>query len=390
MHARNAILTRFFMVLAGALLATTLAACGGGYGSGGGGGGGGGGGMCGGAYQPTCPPPTVSITAPMTGASVSGTMVAITAMATASATYSLTIASVQFFVDGTSIGTVMTSPYTVNWDSTKVTSGSHSLTATATDSHGGTATSTAVMVTTTGMAAAAMSSAQVFPTTSSKAVGVARISVAPDTGAVSGTVSVSGMTARTVTINQGFAGSTGEAVVTLAPRAGSAGEFAVPANVTLSAEQVVAFSQGRLYVIATSTANPNGEIRGQLAPDNVRVTFSELTASREAAALGMRASGVAAATVDTRAGTLTVHVNSAGVEDATNARVLGAAAGTPLADLARSPVEMGHFSTELARISPAEVESFEAGRLSVSVAAAATPAGAIGGPIRPEAATGAN
>ena len=388
MHARNAILTRFFMVLAGALLATTLAACGGGYGSGGGGGGGGGGGMCGGAYQPMCPPPTVSLTAPMAG-TVSGT-VAITATAMASTTYSLTIVSVQFFVDGTSLMTVTTSPYTVNWDSTKVTAGNHSLTATATDSHGGTATSTAVMVTTTGMAAAAMSAAQVFPTPSSKAVGVARISVAPDTGAVSGTVSLSGMTARTVTVNQGFAGSTGEAVVTLAPRAGSAGEFAVPANVTLSAEQVTAFSQGRLYVIATSTANPNGEIRGQLAPDNVRVTFSELTASREAAALGMRASGVAAATVDTRAGTLTVHVNSAGVEDATNARVLGAAAGRPLADLARSPVEMGHFSTELARISAAEVESFEAGRLSVSVAAAATPAGAIGGPIGPEAATGAN
>jgi len=386
MHARNAILTRFFMVLAGALLATTLAACGGGYGSSGGGGGGGG--MCGGAYQPMCPPPTVSLTAPMAG-TVSGT-VAITATAMASTTYSLTIVSVQFFVDGTSLMTVTTSPYTVNWDSTKVTAGNHSLTATATDSHGGTATSTAVMVTTTGMAAAAMSSAQVFPTPSSKAVGVARISVAPDTGAVSGTVSLSGMTARTVTVNQGFAGSTGEAVVTLAPRAGSAGEFAVPANVTLSAEQVTAFSQGRLYVIATSAANPNGEIRGQLAPDNVRVTFSELTASREAAALGMRASGVAAATVDTRAGTLTVHVNSAGVEDATNARVLGAAAGRPLADLARSPVEMGHFSTELARISAAEVESFEAGRLSVSVAAAATPAGAIGGPIGPDAATGAN
>ncbi|HXB17891.1 MAG TPA: CHRD domain-containing protein [Steroidobacteraceae bacterium] len=374
------------MVLAGALLATTLAACGGGYGSSGGGGGGGG--MCGGAYQPMCPPPTVSLTAPMAG-TVSGT-VAITATAMASTTYSLTIVSVQFFVDGTSLMTVTTSPYTVNWDSTKVTAGNHSLTATATDSHGGTATSTAVMVTTTGMAAAAMSAAQVFPTPSSKAVGVARISVAPDTGAVSGTVSLSGMTARTVTVNQGFAGSTGEAVVTLAPRAGSAGEFAVPANVTLSAEQVTAFSQGRLYVIATSTANPNGEIRGQLAPDNVRVTFSELTASREAAALGMRASGVAAATVDTRAGTLTVHVNSAGVEDATNARVLGAAAGRPLADLARSPVEMGHFSTELARISAAEVESFEAGRLSVSVAAAATPAGAIGGPIGPDAATGAN
>jgi Bacterial Ig domain/CHRD domain len=387
MHARHAVLTRFFTVLAGALLATALAACGG-YGGGGGNYGGGGGATCGSGYQQMCPPPTVAITAPAAGATVSGT-VAITATATASATYSLTIASVQFFVDGTSVGMATTSPYTVNWDSTKVTSGSHSLTATATDSHGDSATSTAVMVSTTGMAAA-MSAAQIFPTPSSRASGVARISVDSVTGAVSGTVSVSGMTARTVTLNQGFAGSSGEAVVTLAPRAGSAGEFAVPANVTLSAEQARAFSQGGLYALATSTANPSGEIRGQLAPDNVRVTFSQLTPSRAAAALGMRASGVAATTVDTRAGTLTVHVNTAGVEDATSARVLGAAGGTPLAELARSPVEMGHFSTELAPLSAAAVESFEAGRLSVSVAAAATPAGAIGGPIRPEAATGAN
>jgi hypothetical protein len=387
MHARHAVLTRFFTVLAGALLATALAACGG-YGGGGGNYGGGGGATCGSGYQQMCPPPTVAITAPAAGATVSG-MVAITATATASATYSLTIASVQFFVDGTSVGTATTSPYTVNWDSTKVTSGSHSLTAMATDSHGDSATSTAVMVSTTGMAAA-MSAAQIFPTPSSRASGVARISVDSVTGAVSGTVSVSGMTARTVTLNQGFAGSSGEAVVTLAPRAGSAGEFAVPANVTLSAEQARAFSQGGLYALATSTANPSGEIRGQLAPDNVRVNFSQLTPSRAAAALGMRASGVAATTVDTRAGTLTVHVNTAGVEDATSARVLGAAGGTPLAELARSPVEMGHFSTELAPLSAAAVESFEAGRLSVSVAAAATPAGAIGGPIRPEAATGAN
>lgn len=385
MHARHPILTRTLMTFAGALMATALTACGGGYGSGSGGGGGGGG-TCGGAYQPMCPPPTVALTAPAAGATVSG-MVALTATATASATYSLTIASVQFFVDGTtSLGMATMSPYTVNWDSTKVVSGSHLLTATATDSHGGTATSMAVMVTTTGMAAA-MSSAQIFPTPSSRAAGVARISVASDTGAVSGTVTVSGMSARAVTINQGFAGSTGEALVTLAPRAGSAGEFAVPANVTLSAEQARAFAQGRLYVIATSAANPNGEIRGQLAPEGVRVTFSQLSTAPEAAALGMSASGVAATTVDRRAGTLTVHVNSAGVEAATTARVLGGAGGTPLAELARSPVEMGHFSTELAPVSAAVVESFEAGRLSVSVAASATPAGAIGGPISPDAPT---
>jgi len=191
---------------------------------------------------------------------------------------------------------------------------------------------------------------------------------------------VSGMTAQTVTINQGFAGSRGEAVVTLAPR--GAGEFAVPANVTLSPEQAAAFAQGRLYVIATSAAHPNGEIRGQLAPAGVQVTFSELDASPEAAALGLSASGVAATTLNARAGTLTVHVDTSGIDDATGARVLGGA-GAPVADLARSPVEMGHFSTELARISAAEVESFEAGRLSVSVASAAAPEGALRGQVEP-------
>lgn len=375
------------MTLAGACMATALAACGG---YGGGSYGVGGGSSCGNGYQVMCPPPTVSLTSPMGGATVSGS-VAITATAAAGAGYNLTITSVQFYVDNTSIGTATTSPYTVNWDAAMATNGSHSLTAKATDSMGDAMTSQAVMVTVTGgVAAAVMSSVQVFPTPDSRASGMARIHVDSNTGAVSGTVTLSGMTARTVSLNQGFAGSAGEAVVTLVPRAGSAGEFVVPPNVTLSAEQAGAFVQGRLYVIATSDANPNGEIRGQLAPESVRVTFSGLDASPEAAALGLRASGVAATTVDTRAGTLTVHVNTAGVEDATAASVLSGAAGIPLAELARSPVEMGHFSTELARISAADVESFEAGRLSVSVAASSAPAAALRGAISPDAATAGN
>ncbi|HYB66592.1 MAG TPA: CHRD domain-containing protein [Steroidobacteraceae bacterium] len=384
MDARHPILTRLLMVLAGGLMAAVLTACGG-YG-GSNYGGGGGGGMCGGGYgQVACP--TVSVTAPAANANVSGAAVPLTATAAAAPGY--TIASVQFFVDGTtSVGTVMAAPYTVNWDSTKVANGNHSITAKATDNIGGSMTSAAVMVNVMN-GAVAMSASQIFPMPSSKASGVARVSVESATGAVSGTVTLSGMSARTVTINQGFAGSTGEAVVTLAPREGSSGEFVVPANVNLSAEQAGAFAQGRLYVIATSAAHPNGEIRGQLAPDGVHVTFSELGASPEAAALGLRASGVAAATVDAHAGTLTVHVNTAGVEDATGARVVSGA-GTALADLARSPVEMGHFSTELVRISASDVESFEAGRLSVSVAASSAPAGALRGAIGPDAVAAGN
>ena len=358
-------------------MATIVAACGGGYGSGGGGSSGSAG-TCGGVYV-ACPPPTATVTAPAANATVSGT-VALTATATAATQYNLSITSVEFLVDGTSVGTAMSSPYTVNWDSTKVTNGSHTITAKATDSMNDTGTSAPVMVTVTG-GMAAMSAAQIFPAPSSKASGVARISVDSSTGAVTGTVSLSGMSARTVTLNRGFAGSTGEALVTLSSRAGSASEFEVPANVVLSAEQVSAFAQGGLYVIATSAANPNGEIRGQLAPAGVQVSFSDLSVSPEAEALGMQASGIAATTVDLHAATLTVHVDSAGVEDATAARV-SVTAGAPLAELARSPTDMGHFSTELAHVSAADIESFEAGKLSVTVAAAAAPAGAIGGALR--------
>ena len=46
------------------------------------------------------------------------------------------IASVQFLVDGKSLGIAMTSPYSVTWDTTKETPGLHNLTATAQDGPG--------------------------------------------------------------------------------------------------------------------------------------------------------------------------------------------------------------------------------------------------------------
>src|SRR5438309_5572077 len=128
-------------LVAGAL-PPLLTSCGGGYG----GASSGGSMSCGGAYGNSCPPPAVTLTSPSAG-TVSGKAVALTATATASSTYMLTIARVDFMVDGTVVGTKMASPYTVNWDSTTVANGSHTITAKATDSANGTATSSAVAVT---------------------------------------------------------------------------------------------------------------------------------------------------------------------------------------------------------------------------------------------------
>jgi hypothetical protein len=78
--------------------------------------------------------PTVSITAPDDGSEVSGT---VTIEATASDDGS--IVSVDFLVDGTSIGTDTTSPYSMSWDTTGPTEGLRTITVIATDDEGNTA-----------------------------------------------------------------------------------------------------------------------------------------------------------------------------------------------------------------------------------------------------------
>ncbi len=87
-------------------------------------------------------PLSVSLTAPANGATVSGT---VNVTATASGTAGIT--SVQFQVDGASIGAASTAaPYAYSWDTTKASNGTHTLDAVAKDSAGNSTTSAVVSV----------------------------------------------------------------------------------------------------------------------------------------------------------------------------------------------------------------------------------------------------
>lgn len=76
--------------------------------------------------------PTVSVTAPSTGAVVSNT-VTLTASATDSGSG---MSNVIFLVDGSSVGTDSSSPFSVTWNSQSAANGSHTVTARATDAAG--------------------------------------------------------------------------------------------------------------------------------------------------------------------------------------------------------------------------------------------------------------
>jgi Bacterial Ig domain/Abnormal spindle-like microcephaly-assoc'd, ASPM-SPD-2-Hydin len=108
--------------------------------------------------------PTVSISAPAAGATVSGTI-----NVTASAADNVGMGSVQFQLDGVNLGSAATfSPYTTSWNTTAATNGAHTLRAIATDTSGNTTTSASVTVTVSNGAAAGDTTA---PTVSISAPG---------------------------------------------------------------------------------------------------------------------------------------------------------------------------------------------------------------------------
>ncbi len=88
-------------------------------------------------------PPTISITAPTNGATVSGTM-----SVSANASDNVGVASVQFTLDGSNLGSALTaSPYQVAWDTTTATNGAHVLGAAARDAAGNVGNAVPVTVT---------------------------------------------------------------------------------------------------------------------------------------------------------------------------------------------------------------------------------------------------
>ncbi len=88
-------------------------------------------------------PPTVSISSPVNGVTVSGTITV-----TANASDNVGVASVQFLLDGANLGSLDTaSPYSVSWNTATASNASHALSAIAKDAAGNSTTSAGVTVT---------------------------------------------------------------------------------------------------------------------------------------------------------------------------------------------------------------------------------------------------
>jgi len=112
-----------------------------------------------GRIDPGATPPVINVTPGVTLTVPAGSLKG-TVTLSATVQDAVSVKSVQFSVGGQVVGTAITAPYTVSWDSTTVADGTVSITATATDADGNVGSSAAASATVANHTAAAVTLTQ--------------------------------------------------------------------------------------------------------------------------------------------------------------------------------------------------------------------------------------
>jgi hypothetical protein len=112
---------------------------------------------------------------------------------------------------------------------------------------------------------ARLDGAQEVPAVTTSAAGTGSLTVNADTGAVSGSLTVTEAPVTAISqahVHTGDRGANGGVLVGLTDSGG--GVWSVPAGTVLTAAQITSFISGDLYYNVHTAANAAGEIRGQL------------------------------------------------------------------------------------------------------------------------------
>jgi mono/diheme cytochrome c family protein len=296
---------------------------------------------------------------------------------------------VEFFVDGASIASVTATPYKADWDTSAVTDGAHSLTAKVTDAVNNVVTTPAASVTVNNhpVIQVTLSPSEELPAAVSTAGGSGELTFNLISGAVTGGVNTTGITATMAHIHDQFAGAAGPVIVPFVQSGTDPTRWDAQPGAVLTADQINGLLAGRLYVNVHSSAYPAGEIRGQIKPANIAVVFTAMTGAEVVPAVNTTASGTAVTTVDSHAGTATVNVISKGVDDASDAHIHKAAAGannsTALVTLTKDSVTPGKWSAQLQPVTAADRTDFDANGWYVDIHTPANPGGELRGQITP-------
>lgn len=228
-----------------------------------------------------------------------------------------------------------------------------------------------------------MTGDQQVPAVTTAATGSGSFTLDRSTGALSGSVTLDGITATAVHIHDGEAGSNGGVIVNLSETASNT--WSVPANTVLTAAQIASFGNGALHLNAHTAANPAGEIRGQL---HRKVRVATLNGGHEVPSTASAAAGAGFLSVDpvTRAASGSITLSGM---TATMAHVHQGAFGQNggvLINLAQSAADSNTWTVPAnTTLSASQYLDFLNNNLYFNVHSAAFPAGEIRGQIDDDA-----
>ena len=226
---------------------------------------------------------------------------------------------------------------------------------------------------------AALSGEQEVPPTASGALATGTLSFDPSTRSIIGNIVLDGMTASAAHIHQADVGVSGPIIVPLTET--TPGTWSVPAGTALTVAQASALAAGGLYFNAHTTANPNGEIRGQIGRD---VFAAQLSSAQEVPANASSATGTGALSLDPASKKFSARITVTGIA-ATAAHIHAGAPGIsgpilfPLTETA--PGSGIWVSAAEATLSDAQLALLTSGSLYFNVHSAALPNGEIRGQI---------
>ena len=311
---------------------------------------------------------------------------------TVTATDNVGVTEVRFFVDGNLVGTDTTSPYAVDWDTTTVADGDHTVLAEAEDAAGNVGQSSELTLTVANAVQfdVVLTAEQEVPAASSDGTATASFAIDLGTGEIGGEVTTSLAGASAAHIHDQFAGANGPVLVGLEQDPGDASVWRVPAGTVLDNDGIERLLAGALYVNVHTPDNPGGELRGQILTADLQLYFTDLDGSFQVPQVETIATGRAAVTLNVLSGAVVIQANVANLDDADSAHLHDAYAGANgpvLVALTNDPADPARWFVEDGALNSAGLDAFAAGRLYVNVHSPAYPGGEVRGQVIPEGIT---